>query len=128
MTFIQQTLLTLGFPIMRILVFLTASVATGQVQQSASSLIEFLNRGHYAHDQFGRRVKVSIEQELTGCGDRGDRGAAVSLAKLGGTSIPLLEEALDSIEKHGLESEYAYGTAWLSLAYARIMGPAAAPP
>jgi len=72
-------------------------------------------------------VKVHIGQELTGCGDRGDRGSAVSLAKLGGASIPWLEEALDSIEKYGLASVYARGTAWMSLAYARNMGPAAAP-
>jgi hypothetical protein len=129
MTFMKQTLLTLGVSIMLTFVgFLTPSIATAQVrQESASSLIKFLNRGQYATDQFGRHLKVPIGQELAGCGDRGDRGAAVSLARLGGTIIPLLEEALDSIEKNGLESEYARSTAWLSLAYARNMGPAAAP-
>jgi hypothetical protein len=114
--------------LLTILVFLTVSIVAGQVQQeSASSLIEFLNRGQYARDQFGRRVKVPIEEELAHCSDRGNRGAAVSLAKLGGTSLPLLEEALDSIEKRALQSVYAHGTGWLSIVYARNMGPAAVP-
>jgi len=52
---------------------------------------------------------------------------AVSLAALGSAATPAIEEALDSIEKEGVQSRLYRATFWLSLAYAKIMGPAAFP-
>jgi hypothetical protein len=41
--------------------------------------------------------------------------------------LPAINEALDSISKDGMESKFALGTGWLSLAYAKTKGAAAFP-
>jgi hypothetical protein len=63
---------------------------------------------------------------LYGDYERG-RPLAKELADLGGSAIPDLESALDSVEAHGQRSAFAYRSGWLIMAYAKILGPAAFP-
>jgi len=51
----------------------------------------------------------------------------MSLAALGSAATPAIEEALDSIEKEGVQSRLYRATFWLSLAHAKIRGPDAFP-
>jgi len=47
--------------------------------------------------------------------------------RLGGSAVPSIEEAIDSIEERGRESEFSLNSGWLLYAYAKIKGPAAYP-
>jgi hypothetical protein len=63
-----------------------------------------------------------------GCGPvKEDRATARSLADMGVSAIPAIEEAIDSVERQADESRFSFNSGWLVLAYARIKGPAALP-
>jgi hypothetical protein len=56
-----------------------------------------------------------------------ERRTAGDLVQLGRTALPALERALDSVEKKGWQSDLYENAHWLFFAYARVLGPAAAP-
>lgn len=99
---------------------LMAGAGLGQMRDwSPSQLIAFLT--YQSVERRGRPMSFS-------CGaDKVDREVAKSLAMIGGSAIPSIIRALDSIEKSGAESEYACAAGWLLLAFAKIEGPAAFP-
>lgn len=63
---------------------------------------------------------------LYGDYERG-RPLAKELVDLGGSAIPDLENALNSLEADGQLSGFAYRSGWLIMAYAKILGPPAFP-
>jgi hypothetical protein len=96
--------------------------AAGQVPNpSASDLIERLVR-----------LEAQPEREfLFSCGeneeDREEVATAKSLASMGASALPKLEEALASVQKQGGQSEFASSAGLLLSIYARIEGPSAYP-
>ena len=59
--------------------------------------------------------------------NRDNRGVADSLVRLGGSAVPDLDKAIDSIGKNGERSTYAVNAEWLLYAYAAIKGPRSSP-
>jgi hypothetical protein len=102
-----------------------ASLALGQPQgQSPTDLINFL----------AYRTSREAKGQLflaNGCkpilADRADRDAAVALVKFGASAVSPIEEALDSVEQHGIDSPFSTNVAWLLYVYARVRGEAAVP-
>jgi hypothetical protein len=58
---------------------------------------------------------------------RDNREVANSLVRLGGSAVPDLDKAIDSISKNGEHSTYAINAEWLLYAYATIKGPTSSP-
>ena len=112
---------TLRIPLLAALLIALA-VGRGTCQpseRSASYLVKFLT--YQSSDR--PRTQFSV-----GCGLwNTDRAAARSLAELGSSAVPEIEQALDSIERRGQASEFAVNSGWLLIAYARIEGAAALP-
>lgn len=108
-----------------LLSLLPQSSAMGQTEpQSPADLIRFLTY------QSGR--PRGLRGIVFSCGSsiaqyREDHPVAEALVKMGGSAIPDLQAALDSIESSGGKSEFAFNSGWLLDAYARIKGPAAFP-
>ena len=101
-----------------------SSVKAQPNRQSPAELIRFLTY------QSGR--PQGLRGIVFSCGSsiaqyREDHPVAEALVKMGGSAIPDLEAALDSIEARGGKSEFAFNSGWLLDAYARIKGPAAFP-
>ena len=59
--------------------------------------------------------------------EQADRETANALVKLGDSALPDLERAFDSILKSGQKSHFAFNSAWLFYAYARLLGRSAYP-
>lgn len=60
-----------------------------------------------------------------GCGETSrDRLVARSLAQLGQTAVPAIEQALESIEHDGEKSRFSRGAFWVLASYAKIEGAA----
>jgi hypothetical protein len=90
-------------------------------EQSPSDFIALL-----ADTSFGRDDAIFDCGSLA-AGTEKRRGWARSLAALGPPAVPAIEEALNSAEKEGMQSKFAPGAGWLSLAYAKVRGRAAFP-
>lgn len=91
-------------------------------EQTASDLIKLLT--HEAE----RTDKRRLPPDVFSCGQyRQEREWANSLANLGTSAIPEIEQALDSIEKLNGQSVFAFHGGWLAYAFAKIRGPAAYP-
>jgi hypothetical protein len=102
--------------------FLLATLASCRADgETAAHLIDELT-----YQSAGQQARDAVMR--LGCGKDGeDRAVARSLAKLGLSAIPALQQALDSIESLGDASKFSFNSGWLILAYARIEGPAALP-
>lgn len=100
---------------------LVAVSASGQTRSdSASALISSLS----PTPPNGKPIIVSFHCGMI-TGPLWERQTANKLAQLGKTALPDLERASDSIENKGSKS--GFNMHWLFFAYARILGPAAAP-
>ena len=104
--------------------------AIGQTEtRSPADLIRYLTYQFGRPDEHGM---VKGQSVVFSCGpaigeQRDDRKLTKSLVAFGASAVPAIEEALDSFEARGEESEVASKVGWLLLAYARIKGPAALP-
>jgi hypothetical protein len=103
------------------LTILLSPLGFGQNSQtSASDLIRRLARSPGQNEAFVFTCSGTED-------DQKDRDVAHSLVNLGIPSLSVIEEALDSVERGGLQSNFS-STAWVLLpAYARIAGPSALP-
>jgi hypothetical protein len=104
--------------ILTVLALLAARDANGQAgDQSPSELIRSLSE------------EPERRPFMAGCGqtNNAQRGTARELVQLGRAAVANLDQAFDSIEKKGSKSSLFLNAEWLFLAYARILGPAAAP-
>ena len=80
------------------------------------------------------RILIDLDDTLVdmmgagGCGAVNKyRAAAKSLAKLGVSAIPDIEQAVSSIEKYGERSEFGFNADLLVIAYTQIQGAVAYP-
>jgi hypothetical protein len=90
-------------------------------EQSPSDLISFLTY------QAGRTDTHGLTRGVFNCGAanaeaREDRPATEALVKMGTRAIPEIEAAFQSIEAYGQQSPFAFNSALLLSAYARIRG------
>jgi hypothetical protein len=100
---------------------LLANDGKGQVVEraAASDLIRFLTQPE---------DRLELMGMLRACpGVSKERATAKALVQLGASASSALDEVLDSIERNGERSEFAYNGKWLLYAYAKIKGPAAFP-
>ena len=88
---------------------------------SPSDLIRFLTYQSGRPDKWG--LKGGIFSCAAAVAEAGDnRAAADALVAEGGGAAAALQAALDSLETHGSQSEFATNAGWLLLVYARIKG------
>jgi hypothetical protein len=101
---------------------LSAAGAVCQTHEApASRLINDLT-----YQSGGQPEKEAVRR--VGCGRiKEDRATARSLADIGASAVPAIEEAMDSVERQGDDSRFSFNSGWLVLAYARIRGSAALP-
>jgi hypothetical protein len=96
-------------------------------QSDIGAAYEIISRLTY---QSGRQQPESLEMGIFTCGlalaeDREDRALTKSLVNLGNSARPAIEDAFQSLESRGMESEVYLKAPWLLLAYARIYGAGA---
>ncbi len=106
-----------------VLVLLAVAGAHGQAgSESPSALIRSLSKERPK----GQPIVVDFSCGLIS-GPLWERRTASELVQFGRTAVPDLDRAFDSVESRGWESSLYENAQWLYFAYARILGPAAAP-
>jgi hypothetical protein len=102
--------------------FAVLPLPSALTQSDAGAAYEIISRLTY---QSGRKQPESLKMGTFTCGlalaeDREDRALTKSLARLGDSALPAVEDAFQSLEARGMESEVYWKARWLLLAYARI--------
>jgi hypothetical protein len=105
------------------------SIAAQTEAKGPSELIRYLT---YQADRPDLHGMVKGESAAFSCGPllgeaRDNRALTKALVSLGPSSLPALDDALDSFEARGDRSEVAPEAGWLLLAYARLKGSGAYP-
>ena len=104
----------------------------GLLMTSAAGMLA--QTGEPTVDKLILRLKLDVyaRKSIMSCGSVAEEGARMSqtvrkLAAFGYSAIPSLERVLESVEGEGKKSEYAEIVGPVAFAYAKILGPAAAP-
>jgi hypothetical protein len=118
--------------LMRLLLAVLGSSASGahaQTEQSPRALIRYLT---YQSDRPDQHGMLKGSSGIFSCGPalaeaRDHRALTRSLVRMGTSAVPAIEEAINSFEALGENSEIWSQAGWVLLAYAQIEGPAAFP-